>query len=181
MKNIPFNNSTSTKNEKKYLSEVLKSRHLHGDGPFTEKCQLYLNNIHENFETLLTTSCTDALELAALLLDIKKDDEFILPSYTFPSTANAFALRGAKIIFCDISLQDYNLCVEDLEKLITIKTKGIITVNYAGIACNYNKIRQLISGKNIVIIEDNAQGFLSRHNGNFLGTYGDLSTISFHK
>ena len=180
MEQIPFNISSEAKNEKKYLSKVLNSRHLQGDGPFTQKCQSYINSTHQGFESFLTTSCTDALELAALLLDIKFGDEYIIPSYTFPSTANAFALRGAKIIFCDNSLNDFNLCLKDLAKLITKKTKGIVTVNYAGIPCNYNKIRELINGRNILIIEDNAQGFLSEHNGKKLGTYGDLATVSFH-
>ena len=177
---IQFSRSTKSKNEEAYLKRVMDSRHLHGDGEFTFRVKALLESMYENYEVLLTTSCTDALEMTAILSGIKPGDEVIVPSFTFPSSASAFASRGAKIVFCDISPTNFNICTESLEALITNKTKAIVTVNYAGIACDYGRINSIVDGRSITIIEDNAQGIYVSCKDKKLGTFGDLSTMSFH-
>ncbi|MEK9570448.1 MAG: dTDP-4-amino-4,6-dideoxygalactose transaminase [Paracoccaceae bacterium] len=177
---IPYSRSSPSKNEKKYLMQVCKTRHLHGGGPFTELVEKHLRTIFPHHRSFLTTSCSDALELAALSIDIQAGDEVIVPSFSFTSCANAFALRGAKIVFCDIDDTDFNINIDDLRSLITEKTRAIVCVNYASVPCNYDAIRQIVKGSNILIVEDNAHGYLASSNGNMLGTYGDLSVLSFH-
>lgn len=178
---IPFNKPYLSGNELKYIEQAVFSGKISGDGLFTRKC-------HEFFETelgfnkcLLTTSCTDALEMVAILLNIKAGDEVIMPSFTFVSTANAFVLRGAKIVFVDSGLENPNICVEEVESLITDKTKAIVVVHYAGIACNMDKIMQLSLKYKLWVIEDAAQAISSFYHGKRLGAIGHFSTFSFHE
>ena len=133
---IPFNKPYLTGNETKYISDSVASGKISGDGGFTKKCHEYFEKRYRFKKCLLTTSCTDALEMAAILLDIREGDEVICPSYTFVSTSNAFVLRGAKIIFADSEADSPNIDAEKIESLITPKTKAIVVVHYAGIACN---------------------------------------------
>lgn len=161
------------------ISESISLKRLSGDGPFTEKATKLLETIHNSFDskTLLTTSCTDALEMCALLLNIQPDDEVIMPSYTFVSTALAFEMRGAKIIFADSSVESPHMDSIHVKKLITSKTKAIVPVHYAGIACDMGSLMTL----DVPIIEDNAQGITSTFNGMALGTIGCLGALSFHE
>lgn len=183
---IPFNKPYLSGNENHYIYQAVASGKISGDGLFTKRC-------HEFFETkfgfrkcLLTTSCTDALEMAAILINIEAGDEVIMPSYTFVSTSNAFVLRGAKIIFADSDLQNPNINVTELEALITPKTKAIVPVHYAGIACDMDAIMDLANKYNLFVIEDAAQAIDSYYtdkNGitKPLGSIGHLSAFSFHE
>jgi dTDP-4-amino-4,6-dideoxygalactose transaminase len=183
---IPFNKPYLTGKENHYIYQAVASGKISGDGIFTKQC-------HDFFETkfgfkkcLLTTSCTDALEMAAILINIEAGDEVIMPSYTFVSTSNAFVLRGAKIVFADSDTLNPNLDVTKLESLITNKTKAIVPVHYAGIACNMDAIMELANKYNLFVIEDAAQAIDSYYtdkNGNTkpLGSIGHLSAFSFHE
>jgi dTDP-4-amino-4,6-dideoxygalactose transaminase len=183
---IPFNKPYLTGNETKYISESVISGKISGDGIFTKKCHNFFK-AHFNFSScLLTTSCTDALEMAAILCNIQPGDEVIMPSYTFVSTANAFALRGAKIIFADSKDGHPGINEDKIEQLITNKTKAIVPVHYAGVACDMDKIMALANKYNLFIIEDAAQAidsYFTNSNGNTrpLGSFGHLSTFSFHE
>ena len=178
---IPFNKPKLIGLELDYIKDSVLNNHISGDGKYTKLCsQLFSNKFNIN-TSLLTTSCTDALELSALLLDIKDGDEVIMPSYTFVSTANAFALRGAKIIFVDSYKNNPNIDSNKIENFITDKTKAIVVVHYAGIACDMDKIMSLSRKYNLKVIEDAAQAIDSFHNGVQLGTIGDLGTFSFHE
>ena len=157
MNQIPFNKPYFTGNELNFISESFNNKKIAGDGEFTKKCHTFFEKKYNFKKVLLTTSCTDALEMAAILLDIKPGDEVIMPSYTFVSTANPFALRGAKIIFVDSQKNNPNLDVSAIEKLITPKTKAIIPVHYAGIACNMDEIMALANKHHIYVVEDAAQ------------------------
>ena len=178
---IPFNRPCLAGNEYKYIGEVIANGHASGDGPFTRKCHALLEQELQVPKVLLTTSCTHALELAALLLECGPGDEVIVPSFTFVSTANAFALRGAHIVFADIRPDTLNLDETQLESLITGRTKAIVPVHYAGVACEMDAISTLARRHGIRIVEDNAHGLLARYKGRYTGTFGCLGTQSFHE
>lgn len=178
---IPFNRPCLTGNEYKYIAEAIASGHASGDGPFTRRCHELLESELQVSKVLLTTSCTHALEMAALLLDIAPDDEVILPSFTFVSTANAFVLRGAKIVFSDVRADTMNMDEVRLESLITTRTKAIVPVHYAGVACNMDAICGIARRHNVQVVEDNAHGLFARYKGKYTGTFGCLSTQSFHE
>ena len=178
---IPFNKPPLTGNEEKYLLESIKSSKISGDGKFTKKCHQWFEEKLQCKKALLTTSCTHALEMTAILLDIKNGDEVIMPSYTFVSTANAFVLRGAKIVFVDIRPDTMNIDETKIEKAITNKTKVIVPVHYAGVACEMDTIMELANKYNIFVVEDAAQGMISSYKGKALGTIGDFGAFSFHE
>ncbi len=180
MKRIPFNVPLCVGSEKKYLSECIKNKKLSGDGAFTKKCSQWFEEQTGTKKALLTTSCTHALEMAAILLDIKQGDEVIMPSYTFVSTANAFVLRGAKIVFVDIRPDTMNIDENKIEKAITEKTKAIVVVHYAGIACEMDTIMSISKKHNLYVVEDAAQGVMSTYKGKALGTIGHIGAYSFH-
>ncbi len=178
---IPFNKPYLTGKETYHIETAGKSGKLSGDGCYTKKCQSYFENQYGFKKVFLTTSCTDALEMAAILLNIEQGDEVIMPSYTFVSTANAFVLRGAKIVFVD-SKDNHSGINEDLiESLITPKTKAIVIVHYAGIACNMDKVCSLANKYNLFIVEDAAQAIDSYYKHRPLGSIGHLATFSFHE
>jgi dTDP-4-amino-4,6-dideoxygalactose transaminase len=178
---IPFNRPCLTGNEYKYIAEAIASGHASGDGPFTRRCHQLLESELQVGKVLLTTSCTHALEMAALLLDIGPGDEVILPSFTFVSTANAFVLRGAKIVFSDVRVDTMNMDEALLESLITKRTKAIVPVHYAGVACDMDAICGIARGHNVQVVEDNAHGLFARYKGKYTGTFGCLGTQSFHE
>ena len=178
---IEFNKPSYTGNEKKYILEAIKSNHISGNGKFTKKCELWFEQNLPCKKTLLTPSGTHALEMAAILLDIKEDDEVIMPSYTFVSTANAFVLRGAKIVFVDIRPDTMNIDETKIEEAITSKTKVIVPVHYAGVACEMDTIMDIAKRYNLFVVEDAAQGMMSSYKGKALGTIGHLGAFSFHE
>lgn len=178
---IHFNRPPVTGNENKFITEALSNNKISGDGPFTKKCHQWFENKLLCKKTLLTTSCTHALEMAALLLDIKDGDEVIMPSYTFVSTANAFALRGAKIVFVDIRPDTMNIDETKIEVAITSKTKAIVPVHYAGVACEMDTIMDIATKHNLFVVEDAAQAIMSSYKGKALGTIGHLGAYSFHE
>jgi dTDP-4-amino-4,6-dideoxygalactose transaminase len=178
---IDFNRPYFTGKEKEYIQDAVSRGHISGNGYYTKKCQRFFEKKYGFKKCLLTTSCTDALEMAAILINIQPGDEVIMPSFTFVSTANAFVLRGAKIIFAD-SRPDHPGIDEDLlESLITPKTKAIVPVHYAGIACDMDKIMALANKYSIFVIEDAAQAIDSYYKGKPLGSIGHLATFSFHE
>jgi dTDP-4-amino-4,6-dideoxygalactose transaminase len=179
--NIPFNKPYLTGKEAHYIYQAVYSGKLSGNGMFTKKCQQFFQERYGFSKCLLTTSCTDALEMAALLLDIQPGDEVIMPSYTFVSTANAFVLRGAKIVFADSSADSPNMDAEEIEALITTRTKAIVPVHYAGIACDMDKIMALAEKWGIFVVEDAAQAIDSYYRGRPLGGIGHLAAFSFHE
>jgi dTDP-4-amino-4,6-dideoxygalactose transaminase len=186
VKHIPFNKPYLTGKENHYIYQAVASGKISGDGTFTKQCHEFFEKKFGFKKCLLTTSCTDALEMAAILINIQAGDEVIMPSYTFVSTSNAFVLRGAKIVFTDSDVQNPNLDVTKLESLITSKTKAIVPVHYAGIACNMDAIMDLANKYNLFVIEDAAQAIDSYYtdkNGNTkpLGSIGHLSAFSFHE
>ncbi|WP_415249917.1 dTDP-4-amino-4,6-dideoxygalactose transaminase [Sulfurimonas sp.] len=178
---IPFNKPPLTGNEEKYILESIHSTKISGDGYFANKCHQWFEEKLGCKKALLTTSCTHALEMAAILLDIKEEDEVIMPSYTFVSTANAFVLRGAKIVFVDIRPDTLNIDETKIEQAITDKTKVIVPVHYAGVGCEMDTIMDIASRHGIFVVEDAAQGMMSRYKGKALGTIGHLGTFSFHE
>jgi dTDP-4-amino-4,6-dideoxygalactose transaminase len=178
---IPFNRPCLTGNEYKYIAEAIAAGHASGDGPFTRRCHELLQTELGVTKVLLTTSCTHALEMAALLLNCRPGDEVIVPSFTFVSTANAFALRGARIVFADIRPDTLNLDETRLEALITRHTKVIVPVHYAGVACAMDAICDIAHRWAIRIVEDNAHGLFARYKGKYTGTIGCLATQSFHE
>jgi dTDP-4-amino-4,6-dideoxygalactose transaminase len=178
---IGFNKPYLTGKETNYIHEAVSSGKISGDGVFTKKCHQFFEEKYGFRKALLTTSCTDALEMAAILLDIKEGDEVIAPSYTFVSTVNAFVLRGAKIIFVDSCFDNPNMDVDKIETLITNKTKVIVPVHYAGIACGMDKIMQLANKYNLFVVEDAAQAIDSFYKGKPLGSIGHLAAFSFHE
>ena len=161
--------------------EILGSGKISGDGVFGHRCQDWFVEMLGVPKTLLTPSCTHALEMAALLIDVQAGDEIIMPSYTFVSTANAFVLRGAKIVFVDIDPATMNINADLIEQAITDKTKAIVPVHYAGVGCDMDKIMQLAEQYQLFVIEDAAQGMMSRYKGKFLGTIGHIGAYSFHE
>ncbi len=180
-KRIPFNQPFIVGKELYYISQSVLSGHSSGDGRFTKKCHELMENKFNAKKVLLTHSCTAALEIAAFLCDIQPGDEVILPSFTFVSTANAFYLRGAKLIFVDIHQDTLNIDEKKVEKAITDRTKAIVVVHYAGVACNMDYIINIAHKNNIYVIEDAAQGVNAKYNDKYLGTIGDIGTYSFHE
>lgn len=179
---IPFNKPPYTGKEIAYITEaVTKNRKICGDGPFTKKCDAWFEERTGAAKSLLTTSCTHATELAALLCDIGPGDEVIMPSYTFVSTANAFVLRGAKPVFVDIRPDTMNIDETLIEAAVNEKTKAIVPVHYAGIACEMDTIMDIAARHKLYVIEDAAQGVLSTYKGRALGTIGDFGCYSFHE
>ncbi|WP_318422567.1 dTDP-4-amino-4,6-dideoxygalactose transaminase [Photobacterium leiognathi] len=178
---IPFNKPPVTGNEIEYIQQVLASEKMCGDGFFGKKCQSWFENEFSCKKTLLTPSCTHALELAALLIDINPGDEIIMPSFTFVSTANAFVLRGAKIVFVDIRADTMNIDEGLIESAITDRTKAIVPVHYAGVACEMDEIMRIAHKYSLYVIEDAAQGVMATYKGRALGTIGHLGTFSFHE
>jgi dTDP-4-amino-4,6-dideoxygalactose transaminase len=178
---IPFNKPWLSGNELIYMAEAVRAGHISADGCFTRRCRELLERELGAEGVLFTTSCTHALEMAALLLDIEPGDEVIVPSFTFVSTVNAFVLRGAVPIFADIRPDTLNLDETRLEPLITSRTKAIVPVHYAGIACEMDAITALAAAYDIPIVEDNAHGLFGRYRGRLLGTFGALATQSFHE
>ncbi len=183
---IPFNTPYFTGNETKYIKDAVDRKKISGNGYYTQKCQSFFEEKYHFKKCLLTTSCTDALEMAAILINIQPGDEVIVPSYTFVSSANAFVLRGAKIVFAD-SREDHPGIDEDkIEALITSKTKAIVPVHYAGVACNMDKIMTLADKYNLFVVEDAAQAIDSYYTGKDgvkkpLGGIGHLAAFSFHE
>lgn len=178
---IPFNKPFFIGKETEYIAQAVKSGKISGDGMFTKKCHGFFESRYGFKKVLLTTSCTDALEMSAILLDIKEGDEVIMPSYTFVSSANAFIIRGAKIVFVDSSNENPNMDVTKIEELITSKTKAIVAVHYAGIACNMDVIMELADKHNLFVIEDAAQSINSYYKEKPLGSIGHLAAFSFHE
>ena len=178
---INFNVPPFTGNEMEYIKKAVENQKICGDGEFTKKCNAWIENKTGTTKCLLTTSCTHATELAALLSEIKEGDEVIMPSYTFVSTADAFVLRGAKAIFVDIRPDTMNIDETKIEAAITEKTKAIVPVHYAGVACEMDTIMDIAKRHNLVVIEDAAQGIMSTYKGKALGTIGDYGCFSFHE
>ena len=179
---IPFNIPPYVGKELEYVKEAMeKNRKICGDGPFTKKCSEWMENKFDVKKVLLTTSCTHATEMTAILTDIKEGDEVIAPSFTFVSTVNPFVLRGARIVFIDINPKTMNMDENLIEAAITEKTKAILPVHYAGVACNMDKIMEIAKKYNLIVIEDAAQGVMSEYKGKQLGTIGDYGCFSFHE
>jgi len=176
-----FNRPPFTGNEEKYLIQAMKSLKISGDGEFTRRCHRWFENKLECKKVLLTTSCTHALEMTAMLIGIEAGDEVIMPSYTFVSTANAYALRGAKIVFVDVRPDTMNIDETLIEAAITEKTKAIVPVHYAGVACEMDTIMEIANKHKLFVIEDAAQGMMSSYKGKALGTIGHFGTFSFHE
>lgn len=178
---INFNVPPFTGKEMEYMKQAVDNQKICGDGIFTKKCNDWIEKKTKTTKCLLTTSCTHATELAALLSDIKEGDEVIMPSYTFVSTADAFVLRGATVVFVDIRPETMNMDERLIEAAITEKTKAIVPVHYAGISCEMDTIMALAKKYNLVVIEDAAQGIMSTYKGKALGTFGDFGCFSFHE
>lgn len=179
---IQFNIPPYVGKELEYIKEAMEKNHkICGDGPFTKKCSGWMENKFNVKKVLLTTSCTHATEMTAILTDIKEGDEVIAPSFTFVSTVNPFALRGAKIVFIDINPKTMNIDENLIEDAITEKTKAILPVHYAGVACNMDKIMEIAKKHNLIVIEDAAQGVMSEYKGKPLGTIGEYGCFSFHE
>lgn len=178
---IPFNWPYMTGKELYYIAEAHFNGSLAGDGPFTKRCHSWLEKRTGSNKVLLTHSCTAALEMAALLLDIQPGDEIIMPSYTFVSTANAFVLRGGVPVFVDIRKDTLNIDERLIESAITPRTKAIVPVHYAGVACAMDEIMAIAKRHNLKVIEDAAQGVMSQYKGKALGSIGDLAAYSFHE
>lgn len=180
-KMINFNVPPFTGKETEYIMEAVKAQKICGDGQFTKKCNAWLEEKTGTKKALLTTSCTHATELAALLADVKAGDEVIMPSYTFVSTADAFVLRGAVPVFVDIRPDTMNIDEKKIEAAITDKTVGIVPVHYAGISCEMDTIMDIAKRHNLWVIEDAAQGIMSTYKGKALGTFGEFGCFSFHE
>lgn len=178
---IPFNRPPCVGNEQKYIEEAIKKSKICGDGEFTKRCSAWLEKTTKTAKVLLTTSCTHAIEMAALLADINYGDEVIMPSYTFVSTADAFVLRGARVVFVDIRPDTMNINENLIEAAITERTKAIVPVHYAGVSCEMDTIMDIAKQYQLTVIEDAAQGILSTYKGKTLGTFGDYGCLSFHE
>ena len=178
---IPFNIPPYVKESSDYIAQALANRKICGDGPFTKRCNQQLEEMTGACKALLTTSGTSAMELAALLLDVKPGDEVIVPSFTFVSTANAFVLRGAKIVFVDIRPDTMNIDETLIEAAITEKTKAIVPVHYAGVGCEMDAIMDIARRHKLLVIEDAAQGIMAYYKGKALGAIGDFGCFSFHE
>lgn len=178
---IKFNIPPCTGKENEYIAQAIASHKICGDGEFTKKCNEWIESHTRTSKALLTTSCTHATEMAALLCDIQPGDEVIMPSYTFVSTANAFVLNGATVVFVDIRPDTLNIDENLIEEAVTPKTKAIVPVHYAGVSCEMDKIMEIAKKYNLKVIEDAAQGVMSEYKGRPLGTIGDFGCFSFHE
>jgi dTDP-4-amino-4,6-dideoxygalactose transaminase len=178
---IPFNKPTFIGSEMQYVAEAVQRAHLAGDGYFTRQCHQFLESELGVSKALLTTSCTHALDMSAMLLDIQPGDQVIVPNFTFVSSINAFVLRGAVPVFADIRSDTLNLDETKLEALITPRTKAIVLVHYAGVACEMDTIMEIANRHGVPVIEDNAHGLFSKYKGKLLGTFGAMATQSFHE
>ena len=178
---INFNVPPYTGKEIEYIKQAVENQKICGDGPFTKKCSQWIEEKTGTAKCLLTTSCTHATEMAALLLDIKEGDEVIMPSYTFVSTADAFVLRGATVVFVDIRPDTMNIDENLIEDAVTERTKAIVPVHYAGVGCEMDKIMQLAAKYNLKVVEDAAQGIMASYKGRPLGTFGEFGCFSFHE
>lgn len=178
---IDFNKPCLTGNELAYITQAIENAHISGDGMFTRRCHTFLEETLGIPKALLTTSCTHALEMAAILLEIQPGDEVIVPSFTFVSTINAFVLRGARPVFCDIRPDTLNMDERLLPDLITPRTRAIVPVHYGGIGCEMDTIMGLARQKGVAVVEDNAHGLFGTYRGKQLGTFGCLATQSFHE
>jgi dTDP-4-amino-4,6-dideoxygalactose transaminase len=178
---IPFNKPCFVGDEFRYMAEAMEQGHISGDGAFTKKCHALLEQIMGAPKALLTTSCTHALDMSAILLDIQPGDEVIIPSFTFVSTVNAFVLRGARPVFIDIRPDTLNLDETQLKRLITPRTKVIVPVHYAGVGCEMDAILEIAAQHNLAVIEDNAHGLFGKYRGKPLGSMGCMATQSFHE
>jgi dTDP-4-amino-4,6-dideoxygalactose transaminase len=181
MMRIPFNRASFLGNERSYIEEALRNGHISSSGPFSKRASGVLAEVVSARRVLLTTSCTDALEMCGILLDLRAGDEVIMPSFTFVATANAFVLRGAKPVFVDIRADTYNIDEGLIEAAVTPRTKAIVVVHYAGVACAMNDIMAVADRHHLPVIEDNAHGLFGRYRGQMLGSFGALSTMSFHE
>lgn len=178
---IDFNVPPFTGKEIQYIQKAVENHKICGDGEFTKKCSAWMEERFQTPKVLLTTSCTHALEMAAVLCEIQPGDEVIMPSYTFVSTADAFVQRGAKIVFVDIRPDTMNIDENLIEAAITDKTKAIVPVHYAGVSCEMDKINAIAKKYHLLVVEDAAQGVLSKYKGQYLGTIGDFGCYSFHE
>ena len=178
---IPFNKPSCAGKEQEYIAEAIRIGHLSGDGDFTRKVRKLLKEELQAASVLPTTSCTHALEMSAILLDFQPGDEVIVPSFTFVSTVNAFVLRGAKPVFVDIRRDTKNLDESLIKKALTSKTKAIVPVHYAGVACEMDSISAIAAEHGLAVVEDNAHGIFGKYKGRLLGSFGPLSTLSFHE
>ena len=178
---VPFNRPSLVGTEYAYMAEALQNGHISGDGAFTRRCHELLEQTIGVPRVLLTTSCTHALEMSALLLDAEPGDEVVIPSFTFVSTVNAFVLRGARPVFADIRQDTLNLDESRLESLITPQTRAIVVVHYAGVGCEMDAIMRIADHHGITVIEDNAHGLFGKYRGRNLGTFGQMATLSFHE
>ncbi len=178
---IPFNRPCMVGNELAYITDAIQVGKISGDGLYTHKCHALLEQLLGAPKVLLTTSCTHALELAALLLDIRSGEEVIVPSFTFVSSANAFVLRGARPVFIDIRPDTLNLDEAQLERLVTPRTKAIVVMHYAGVGCEMNAITDIATRHGVPLVEDNAHGLFGKYRGKNLGSFGTFATQSFHE
>ncbi len=178
---IPFNRPSLAGREFEYMQEAIANGHFSGDGPFTRRCNALLEEALGTPSAVLTTSCTHALEMSALLLNIQPGDEVIIPSFTFVTTANAFVLRGAKPVFVDVRPDTLNLDEARVERLITPRTRAIVVMHYAGVGCEMDSICETAQQHDVAIVEDNAHGLFGKYKGRYLGTFGSLATLSFHE
>ncbi|MCQ2250407.1 MAG: dTDP-4-amino-4,6-dideoxygalactose transaminase [Bacteroidales bacterium] len=178
---IPFNKPFLSGNETRYIEQAVKSGKISGNGIFTQKCQQYFEQRYGFGKCLITTSCTDALEMAAILCNLNPGDEVIVPSYTFVSTALAFARQGAKLVFADSSAENPNIDPDSIEGLISEKTKALVIVHYGGMACDMDRIVEASARHHLILIEDCAQAICSQYKGRPLGSFGQMSTFSFHE
>lgn len=178
---VDFNRPVVLGNELEYMKQAIENGHISGDGPFTKKCHAFLEGELGVQKALLTTSCTHALEMSAILLDIQPGDEVILPDFTFVSTVNAFVLRGAKPVFLDVRPDTLNLDESQLEVALTPRTKAVVPVHYAGVGCEMDVILDVSARYNVAVIEDNAHGLFGKYKGKYLGTFGSLASQSFHE
>ena len=178
---VDFNRPVIVGKEFEYMQQAVENGHISGDGPFTKKCHALLENQLGVSKALLTTSCTHALEMSAILLDIQPGDEIVIPDFTFVSTVNAFVLRGATPVFVDVRPDTLNLDETKLEAAITPKTKAIVPVHYAGVGCEMDSITQIAARHHAAVIEDNAHGLFGKYKGKYLGTFGALASQSFHE
>jgi len=178
---ISFNIPPYCGSEETYIREAIQNHKISGDGPFTKKCNAWIEEKTGTAKSLLTTSCTSALEMAALLCDIQPGDEVIMSSFTFVSTANAFVLRGAKVVFVDIRPDTMNIDERLIEAAVTDRTKVIVPVHYAGVSCEMDAIMEIARRHNLFVVEDAAQGIMASYHGKPLGAIGDFGCFSFHE
>jgi len=178
---IPFNRADIGKHDIDLLGESISAGHISGNGPFTKRAEEQITKTLGNERTLLTTSCTHALEMSALLLGLKPGDEVIVPAFTFVSTASAFMLYGAKLVFVDVHHDTLNIDLGQAEAAITPRTRAICVVHYGGVACEMDRLTKLAKDHNLILIEDNAHGLFAKYRGKYLGTFGALATQSFHE